>query len=101
VVPFQLTHTDCYEMLFQRTMPRDRLVKHRMLSKQSRWVVPVCSSMKIRPQPTLWPRDGRMRRLIQDERITPSIYRVNGLFASPSSLQVSFVVVGGGVGDSG
>ncbi len=41
-------------------------------------------------------RDGRMRALIQDESITPLLYRVNGLY---DSLGISSIVVVGGVGD--
>jgi len=41
-------------------------------------------------------RDGRMRALIQDESITPLLYRVNGMY---DSLGISSIVVVGGVGD--
>jgi hypothetical protein len=41
-------------------------------------------------------RDGRMRALIQDESITPLLYRVNGLY---DALGISSIVVVGGVGD--
>jgi len=41
-------------------------------------------------------RDGRMRALIQDESITPLLYRVNGIY---DSLGISSIVVVGGVGD--
>lgn len=41
-------------------------------------------------------RDGRMRALVQDESITPLLYRVNGMY---STLGISCIVVVGGVGD--
>jgi len=41
-------------------------------------------------------RDGRMRALIQNESITPLLYRINGIY---TKLGVSSVVVVGGVGD--